>query len=236
MLAAAITLLNCHSGPAPDRTSGNSPSPGWTVAINPQFSWASDFSEGLASVRVGGGDAGKWGFIDKQGRFVINPQYGGLWEFSEGLAAVRLGGDGSNWGFIDKQGKIVISPQFESVWPWRFQEGLAAVQVGDDKTGKWGFIDHQGNFVVHPQFDYSYAFSEGLAKVGVGRDATRWGFIDKQSKFIVNPQFDDATDFKEGMAAVRMGTGELASVATSTSWVSSWSARSLMTPGNFARA
>ena len=173
-VVALLSLTSCRSGSEPTEISRD-----WTVAINQQFNGAGNFTEGLAAVRVGGEDDGKWGYIDKQGKFLINPQFDGAGEFNDGLAAVSRVGDGGKWGFIDKHGKLVISPQFESVWPWRFENGLAAVQVGDDKTGKWGFIDAQGKFVVSPQFDYSYAFSEGLAKVGLGRNQTRWGFIDK---------------------------------------------------------
>ena len=37
------------------------------MAIQPQFDEATDFSEGLAAVKIGG----KWGFVDKSGKFVI---------------------------------------------------------------------------------------------------------------------------------------------------------------------
>jgi len=158
-LAVALLLASCRSGSVPSQPLA------WAMAVNPQFAGASDFSEELAAVRVGGGDDGKWGYIDKQGKFVINPQFDGAGDFSDGLAVISVRGkDGTKWGFIDKQGKVVINPQFQSVWPWRFQEGLAAVNVGDFETGKWGFIDKQGKVVINPQFDYSYAFSEGLAK------------------------------------------------------------------------
>ena len=53
-----------------------------TYAISPQFEEAEDFSEGLASVKVGGED-GKWGFIDKTGKMVINPQFDEVRYFSE---------------------------------------------------------------------------------------------------------------------------------------------------------
>ncbi len=44
--------------------------------INPQFGRASPFSEGLARVRIGDADTGKYGFIDKPGKMVINKQVG----------------------------------------------------------------------------------------------------------------------------------------------------------------
>ncbi len=56
--------------------------------IKPQFDWASNFSEGLASVRIDD----KWGSIDKSGEIVIRPQFDSALEFSEGLASVSING------------------------------------------------------------------------------------------------------------------------------------------------
>ena len=70
--------------------------------INPQFSEAYPFREGLAAVRIGDSKTGKWGFIDKQGKMVINPQFDHVTfegTFSEGLAGVRIGG---KWGYISR--------------------------------------------------------------------------------------------------------------------------------------
>jgi hypothetical protein len=41
-----------------------------------QFDEATDFTEGLAAVRLGDYTTGKCGYIDKQGKFVITPQFG----------------------------------------------------------------------------------------------------------------------------------------------------------------
>jgi hypothetical protein len=121
------------------------------------------------------GYAGKYGYIDKQGKFVISPQFDNARRFEEGLAAVRVGGgDDGKWGFIDKQGKIAINPQFYEIWLGSFKEGLAAVRIGDYKTGKRGLVDKQGKFVINPQFDEGHVFSGGLAVVRVGDE---WGFI-----------------------------------------------------------
>jgi hypothetical protein len=143
------------------------------VAINPQFAWASAFSEGLASVKVGDGNTGKWGFIDKTGRVIIDPQFEWALGFSEGLAMVRIGGRA---GFIDKTGKVVINPQFDVASG--FSQGLAAVRIGDDTGGKYGYIDKMGHMIITPTFDYGDNFSEGLARVRVGGPNTgKWGYI-----------------------------------------------------------
>lgn len=62
-----------------------------------QYYYAGDFSEGLATVIVGG----KYGFIDKTGKQVIPCLYDDAWNFSEGLARVEVG---EKWGFVDKYG------------------------------------------------------------------------------------------------------------------------------------
>jgi hypothetical protein len=70
-----------------------------TFVINPQFDDALPFSEGLAAVRIGDFETGKWGFIDKTGSFVINPQFDTVRSFTEGLALVE-DGTTRKFGFI----------------------------------------------------------------------------------------------------------------------------------------
>jgi hypothetical protein len=164
------------------------------TVIQPQFERASEFSEGLAAVRMGG----KWGFIDKTGRIVIDANYAEEpGQFSEGLATVRISG---KTAYIDKSGKIVISPRFDS--SRGFSEGLAATHLREgQEPGKWGFIDKAGNVVVKPQFDNAWGFAEGLAAVQVNN---KWGYVDRTGRFQIPPQFDDASHFSEGLAAVRI--------------------------------
>ena len=104
------------------------------VIVEPQFSSATHFGEGLAGVKVGD----KWGFIDKKGKLIIPPTFDNVGDFSEGLVSVELKG---KWGFADHDGKIVIPPQFDK-WSYFFDNGLCRVHVGDqtgyiDKAGKW---------------------------------------------------------------------------------------------------
>jgi hypothetical protein len=68
------------------------------------------FSEGLAVVRMNNGKGVKYGYIDREGKFVINPQFELAENFSEGLAAVKVNG---KWGYINKTGMFVITPKFD---------------------------------------------------------------------------------------------------------------------------
>src|ERR1700728_2983574 len=80
---------------------------GQEIIVGP-FTWAEDFSDGLARVKAF--DKG-YGFIDKTGKFVIEPQFGDAHDFSDGLARASKPND-HNYGFIDRRGNWVIPPQF----------------------------------------------------------------------------------------------------------------------------
>src|SRR5208282_1048765 len=110
--------------------------------IKPQFEDAEEFSEGLAAVNIEMKDKekGKWGFIDKTGKFAIKPQFNdaSFSLLSDGLAPVETGG---KYGFIDRTGKFVIEPQFEVAGT--FREGLAYTN-GDNQ----GYIDKTGKLII----------------------------------------------------------------------------------------
>lgn len=157
-----------------------------------RFDWASDFSEGLACVKVRDNlfsikDRDKWGFINKDGKTVIDPQFDMAAIFLEGLARVEYGQeDRVKPGFIDKTGKMIIEPQFDysdySIGD--FYDGMASVLVEcEGYEFKYGFIDKTGKMVIKPQFSGGGTphFSEGLACVGIGG---KEGFIDKTGKVV----------------------------------------------------
>ncbi|CAM4064260.1 WG repeat-containing protein [Campylobacter armoricus] len=55
---------------------------------------------------------GKWGFIDKNGKFAIEANFDWAWDFKEDLASVRLNG---KYGFIDKNGNFIVEPIFDDI-------------------------------------------------------------------------------------------------------------------------
>lgn len=167
------------------------------VVIQPQFSQAWFFSEGLAVACI---ESGKCGYIDETGKFVINPQFEFAGRFSEGLAAVIAEG---KLAYVDKTGKFVISPQFQlryrkELFLSIFSEGLAGVRISD----KVGYVDKEGKIIINPQFDDGLPFMENLAAVRLGG---KWGYIDKEGKIVVNPQFEKAYPFVNGLAGVKIG-------------------------------
>ena len=106
-------------------------------AIEPQYAYAYNFSEGLAAVThdPAKSEAVKFGFIDKSGTMVIpaNDFYGTTYrdsviEFHEGLCAME--NRGANMGYIDKTGRVVIP--FRYSFTVSFKEGHAFASTGHD--------------------------------------------------------------------------------------------------------
>lgn len=144
---------------------------------------------GLVRAKSGG----KWGFIDKNGKFVINPQFDSVSNFVDGLACVVAN---ELYGYIDTTGAYVINPQFDNAED--FYNDLAVVCTG----GKYGYIDRTGNYVINPQFDWAGSFFDDVARVEVGE---KYGFINKSGAYVINPQFDSVDYFSNGLAAVKSG-------------------------------
>ena len=169
------------------------------IVINPQFSEASLFRNGLALVCTSGENP-KWGYIGADGKFVINAVYENATVFSEDLAWVVS--KNSEPVAIDTKGQVKITlKDAESVRV--FKGGMAAYYVLDEKGVKWGFVDKEGKVKVNPQFESCGNFSDG--KCAVQNKEGKWGYIDKDGKIIINYQFDYGQDFKNGKAVVRSG-------------------------------
>ncbi|MHB1238629.1 MAG: WG repeat-containing protein, partial [Gallionella sp.] len=64
------------------------------MVINPQFDYATNFSEGLAAVCINGSGCG---YIDKTGTIVVSLTFSEADPFQDGLARVRVG---NKYGFI----------------------------------------------------------------------------------------------------------------------------------------
>lgn len=152
--------------------------------IKPQFEFADNFHEGLASVGVNGSNGYKQGYIDSKGNWVILPIFGEARGFSNGLAIANIAVN-DQWGFIDKEGNWVINPQFDGVLDFD-DSGRAQFQVGryPSTTTKIGFIDKSGQVVVEPKFDWESSPSEGLTAVKLNGE---FGFIDNKGEWVITP-------------------------------------------------
>lgn len=156
--------------------------------INPQFSSAKVFSNGLALVQESS-EKGLWGFIDKQGLFVIKPTYKFATIFKDGYAWVTP--ELSYPQLIDTNGEIIVELKNANlVYP--FSEGLAAFRNEKDL---FGFVSTSGKVVINPQFSYVGKFSDGLCAVGDKNGNV--GFINKNGELVINYQFKNTEiDFR----------------------------------------
>jgi hypothetical protein len=170
---------------------------------------------------------GKFGYVDRRGRFVIPPRFDRAENFSEGLAAVSVRDHrdcGRSWeagnmeclrasnpvGYIDETGEMQIEPRFG--YGADFKGGLAVVSMPD---GKWGFIDRVGRVLGQIQFDGARQFSEGYAAVQMGGSKSsigswnggKWGYVDERGEIVLEPQFEEAHNYIGGLAAVETDTG-----------------------------
>ncbi|MGH9970486.1 MAG: WG repeat-containing protein [Pyrinomonadaceae bacterium] len=176
------------------------------LVIERKYSFADEFSEGLAGVVVNR----KYGFINQKGEMVIAPRFIPLKEgdamitartsrFSEGLACVRVD---AGYGYIDKQGNFVIQPQFN--FAQEFSEGLAWVVTQEgkigwiDRAGRWAVVlgegarlpGEHGLLYTHGEVDLRY--SEGLAPSITHFQGNYlsgynyfWGYMDKQGGTVI---------------------------------------------------
>ena len=135
---------------------------------------------------------GRYGYVNRAGKFVLEPQYEEALPYSDFIAAVKKDG---KWGYINGEGKFVIEPRFENAF--LFSDGAAAVE----ENGKWGFINRAGKFLVEPKYESAGIFRQGLAAV---RWEGKWGFISKDGEMAVPPKFDQVYFFSEDRAGAQV--------------------------------
>lgn len=157
------------------------------------------YANGLLAVSIETTENGetmtRWGYMDKDGKFVIDAQFLEADVFADnGLAAVKTE---RGWGYINQDGEFVIAPQYEDAGAFG-EYNYAAVKRGDS----WGYIKKDGTPVVNPQFDMAYPFTEkGLALVQIGQ---KYGYINRAGTYVIVPRFEDARSFMaDGTAQVK---------------------------------
>lgn len=131
---------------------------------------------------------GKWGIIDKEGKYVINPQFSEIIPDGDGYV---FKADGS-WGWCDSEGKYVINPQFGNVRPFN---GRDLTPAFDDGADLWGLIDREGRWQVNPQFSRIDPFMPNGLAIASGNDTEVFGLINDAGEWVVNPQFKELVYF-----------------------------------------
>lgn len=185
-------------------------------AFGGDFFSGSAFSEGL-SVAAPASDPTKWGYVDREGRWVIEPRFERAFAFAEGRAAVTVDGE----TFLIDDGGARHGEAFLSSLGL-FSEGrMPAIAASDDpaapmmlvapgtmRSAYVGFLDRDGRWAIAPRFPRAGGFHEGraCATIKVGNDEL-WGFLDPAGAWVVPPTFHWADRFEHGLAPVRTAEG-----------------------------
>lgn len=161
------------------------------VAIQPQYKYVSDFSEGLAFCMQGD----TIGYIDPSGYLLVPFQhfkYGG--RFHEQRTFV---GNDKRYGIIDDRGNLIIwSSKYVTIE--NYSQGFAPVRYAENRL--MGYLDWMGKPVILGKFDKTYGFKEYLGRVELDG---KFGFVNRAGEFVVLPQYDDASDFSHGLSRVK---------------------------------
>jgi uncharacterized protein (TIGR02145 family) len=160
----------------------------------------------LALVKAVGRD-GKYGYIDKKGKYVISPVYDYAQDFSEGVAWVQI--EDQSPTLIDKSGKIILQAD-SIIWAYPFFNGTAAVSYYSEGKEYGTFINKKGNPITPPiEGKFSPFLNDGLYAFQ-GKESRKWGFKNEKGEIVINEQFEDAGDtlygFSDGTAEVKVGS------------------------------
>ena len=170
------------------------------IVINPQFSEATIFRNGLALVQTSGNKP-QWGFIGEDGKFAINANYKSATVFSENMAWVVS--ENAAPSCINTKGELKFTlSNAEEVK--NFSDGLAGFkEVNETGEEKWGFVDKEGKVKINAQFSNVGIFVD--EKCPVSNIDGKWGYIDTKGKLVINHQFDKAESFFNNTAVVKSG-------------------------------
>lgn len=167
------------------------------VAIEPQFTYARNFTNDIGIVALGR----KWGVVNRDGDQLIPCQYDGV-SFLDNTdnKIIRIYRQAPKYGLIDTLGQLRVNAVYDEIGA--YSEGRLAMR----RDGLWGFIDSEGREVIPCRYREVSNFSEGLAAVKLGR---YWGFIDSAGDVRISFKYSKAGDFREGVAWVsdRNGVG-----------------------------
>jgi WG containing repeat len=185
------------------------------IVIEPQFHYASYFSEGLALVKFDGTSRDDRifrrrydGFIDPNGDVAIQPeppegvrkvdnyQFYSFADFHDGMARIHVNDASGVAGYVDRSGNLVVFPRYRPAVD--FSEGLAYVCTAQNMDHKrkrrQGFINKEGTFEIEiDEMNYSSGFVDGRADVSLDSDEyyEPCGVIDRNGRFVIPPGIYD---------------------------------------------
>lgn len=187
------------------------------IIIEPQFAYATQFSEGLAFVET---TEGITGYIDIGGDFAFTlittadiPIFMGLVgdRFQDGVAVIM----DSKYYLINRQGEK-ISDDYGALHGLRENYCAYSNQTRSMYTGHkevYSFLNSQGEPATEQEFAFADNFSNGYAAVAIlnyagtemfNPDKDRlWGVINGEFELVIDYQYDNMGLYTEGLIPVR---------------------------------
>ncbi len=173
------------------------------LAVTTYDTYASSDAKGTSNVELTpklDKKVGKYGYVDKKGKWVIEPQFIDAQAFSEGLAVVRYfieTPDEPYTGYIDSKGKPAFKDRFYG--SYGFRKGYAVVL---DKNQKVNIIDKKGKILLKTGYYYYNAnpqISGILAEICEvptyrGDLKQKVGYVTDSLK-LVKPMFDGSVSY-----------------------------------------
>ncbi len=143
----------------------------------------------------------KWGVIDASNQQIIDYKYDDLKYFGNDKGHFFGVCKNKKWGVVDISDNIIVPIEFDSIQYFNKNNKLM-FQTFNLKP-RSGFIDTNGVAVVTPIYVKVENFSEGFARVELGKK--KWSFINSSYNLITDSVYNKVRDFSDGFAAVKKG-------------------------------
>ncbi|HEY9870849.1 MAG TPA: WG repeat-containing protein [Candidatus Obscuribacterales bacterium] len=153
-------------------------------------------------------DTGKWGFIDRNGKFVVPPRFDDATSFRlVGGAVVRLG---DSYKLLDAGTRSlsdlpVTAADMQFFRDYKARQPLAAVAIGKGyglkQDGKLIFNPHKPQYVAGMKVGF------GSAKIRCAKFGNKYGYVRDDGTIALKPRWAQADDFDENtdLAPVQIG-------------------------------
>lgn len=178
------------------------------IVVEPEYTYVSDMSCDLLSVRSDITGKYKYGYINNKGEIIIPCIYSEATDFSDGLALVRTDEvDFKSCYFINTEGDRVSDLNFYDGEVGRFSNGYAPIMKQGisypiseecDVEDVWSYIDKDFNSATDMEFQSAFSFDEdGYACV---EQNGKWGAINTDFNFVVDCKYDNMEDAYEALS------------------------------------
>lgn len=160
------------------------------------------FNENLLCVKKDG----KWGYVNKNGKYVIKAKYDFAENFDEsGLALVGKYDEeeGRNLcGYINKKGETVVKMKYYSTSGF-YDCGLAAVMNED---GEWGVINKKGEEIIKPKYEDVEIYDDGVIVLTNSKGKS---YIADKDGEAISDKYDSVVWYEEAKVAAVMDDDEV---------------------------